>query len=177
MADTKTGSVYIQTTKGVYPYSILQKAENKTSSRQLKSVSKWMTANDLVPPPYPPDILLTLYESNPIFWRCVNQMAIDVAGLGWSLQLQEGKKESQVELERLHKLLDKPNPDESLRAILKKLLIDWGAIGWFGLEVVRDNKGGISELHHLAAHTLHIHESKEKYAQIRNNKKVWFKKF
>ncbi|KKN28929.1 hypothetical protein LCGC14_0849270 [marine sediment metagenome] len=177
MAKDKKGSVYIQTSKGVYPFSILKNAEIKSSSKQLKQDSKWMTENDLIPPPYSPEVLLTLYESNSIFWRCVNQLAIDVAGLGWSLQLQEGKKENKVELDKLHALLWSPNPDDALRTILKQLLIDWGSMGWFGLEVVRNNKNEIAEFYHVPAHTLRVHKSKEKYCQIRDTKKVWFKKF
>lgn len=173
----KKGKVFVQTSKGVYPLSVLKSAEVQPSSKQLKSTSKWMTENDLVPPPYSPDVFLTLYESNPIFWRCVNQLATDVAGLGWKLQLQEEKKEDKKELERLQTLLLKPNPDKALRTILRQLLIDWGSIGWFGIEVVRNNKGEIAGLYYVPAHTLRIHKSKEKYAQTRNNKKVWFKKF
>jgi len=175
--EKKKGKVFVQTSKGVYPYSILQKAEIKKSSKQLKKTEKWMTINELVPPPYSPDSFLLLYESNSIFWRCVNQLAIDVAGLGWKLQIREGKKENETELEKIKGLLDTPNPEDSFRTILKQLLVDWGSIGWFGLEVVRNNKGEIAEIYHVPAHTLRVHTSKEKFCQTRNNKKVWFKKF
>jgi len=60
---------------------------------------------------------------------------------------------------------------------LRRLLIDWGAVGWFGLEVVRDNKGDIAEIYHVPAHTFRVHSNKKKYCQNRNQKKVWFKKF
>ncbi|KKN20051.1 hypothetical protein LCGC14_0939450 [marine sediment metagenome] len=148
--EIKKGKVFVQTSKGVYPLSVLQKAESAQSSKQLKQASNW---------------------------RCVNQLAIDVAGLGWSLQLYEGKKENKIEFERSEELLRSPNSEESIRTIFKQLLIDWGSVGWFGLEVVRNNKGEIAELYHVPAHTLRVHESKDKYCQKRNNKKVWFKKF
>lgn len=180
LAKTKAiskGKVYIQTTKGVYPYSVLQKAEISKSSSQIKSVSRYIAENDLIPPPYIPETLLLLYESNPIFWRCVEQLANDVAGLGWALQLREGQKDNESEKKRLNEFLSHPNSEDSLRRIMKQLLIDWGAIGWFGLEVVRNNKGDIAEIYHVPAHTLRVHRSNEKYCQIRNNKKVWFKKY
>ena len=173
----KKGKVFVKTSKGVYPLATLQKAVIKKSSKQLKQTSKWMSENDLVSPPYSPDTLLTLYESNSVFWRCVNQLAIDVAGLGWKLRLMEGKKENKTEFDRLQTFLLNPNPEESLRTILKQLLVDWGSIGWFGLEVVRNNKTEVAEIYHVPAHTLRVHKSKEKYCQLRNNKKVWFKKF
>lgn len=180
MTDKKTqkGRVYVQTSKGIFPFELLQKAAiDNSNSKQLESTMKWMTLNDLVPPPYDPMSLLTLYESNSVFWRCVNQLAIDVSGLGWSLQLKEDKKESTSELDRINQFLDKSNPDDPFREILKRLLIDWGTIGWFSIEVARNNKKEIAEIYHLPAHTLKVHKSKKKFCQVRNNKKAWFKKF
>ena len=177
---TKQGSVYVETSKGVFPFDMLRKAEikpAKKTSQQLASVQKWMTLNNLIPPPYPPMALLNLYESNSVFWRCVNQLAIDVAGLGWSLAIQPDKKDNAAELKRINDFLIRPNPDDSFRAILKRLLIDWGSVGWFGMEVAKNNKGDIVDIYHIPAHTLKVHKSKKKYAQIRNNKKAWFKKF
>lgn len=171
------GRVFVHTSKGVFPYEMLRKAEVKSSSKQLAEIEGWMAINDLVAPPYSPEALLTLYESNPIFWRCVNQLAIDVAGLGWKLQVREGKKDNEKELTRLKEFLVHPNPDDSFRSILKMLLIDWGAVGWFGIEVQRNNKQEVGEIHHVPAHTLKVHVKKKKYAQCRNNKKVWFKKW
>jgi len=173
----KQGKVYVQTSKGVYPYSLLKKAELGGDSKQIKETTQWMTQNDLVWPPYSPEVLLTLYESNAVYMRCIHQLATDVAGLGWNLQLREGARESKAEFERLHAFLDRPNPEEPLRTLFKQCLIDWGAVGWFGLEVVRDHTGRPARLYHVPAHTLRVHSSGEKYCQMRNNRKVWFKKF
>jgi len=176
----KKGSVYIETTKGVFPFDTLRKAEikpTKGTSQQLASVQKWMTLNNLIAPPYPPMTLLNLYESNSIFWRCVNQLAIDVAGLGWSMKVRPDKKDNKEELKRINDFLIRPNPEDSFRAILKQLLIDWGSVGYFGMEVARNNKGDIVDIYHVPAHTLKVHKSKKKYAQIRNNQKAWFKRF
>jgi len=171
------GRVFVHTSKGVFPYDMLQKAEVKNGSKQLAEIEEWMTMNNLVPPPYAPGAFLTLYESNPIFWRCVNQLATDVAGLGWNLKLREDQKDSKTEMKRIKEFLKHPNPEDSFRSILKQLLIDWGVVGWFGVEVQRNNKQEVGEIHHVPAHTLKVHIKKKKYAQCRNNKKVWFKKF
>jgi PBSX family phage portal protein len=169
---------YVQTSKGIFPFEKLQKAETKSSSKQLESYQNWMTQNDLIPPPYDPMRLLTLYESNSIFMRCAQQLAIDVAGLGSSFKLQEDKKDDKTELNRLKEFLNHKNSDgDKLRSIFKKLLIDWGTIGYYGLEIARNNKQDIAEVFHVPAHTIRVHKSREKYCQVRNNKKVWFKKF
>jgi PBSX family phage portal protein len=175
----KQGRVFVETSKGVFPYDLLQKAEqsNANSSKQLEATQKWMTQNNLIPPPYDPISFLTLYESNSVFWRCVNQLASDVSGLGYRLELREDKKDSQSEFDRINAFLSKPNPEESLRSILKSLLIDWGAIGYWSLEVARNNKQDIAEIYHMPAQTVKVHKSKRKFCQIRRNKKAWFKKF
>ncbi len=48
------GSVLVETSKGVFPFSVLQKAESNTTSKQTKDRGKYMTINDLIPYPYPP---------------------------------------------------------------------------------------------------------------------------
>lgn len=172
----KKGKVYIQTTKGVFPYSVLKKAQ-EPSSKQVKESEHYSALNELVPYPYSPNMLLTLYESNAILFRCVNQLAIDVAGLGWNLHLKEGISENKAEFERLNLFLQLQNNDDGLHTLLKQLVIDWGSVGWFGIEVIRDNTGTVAEIYHVPAHTFRMHQSKEKFCQIRDNKKVWFKKF
>lgn len=173
----KGRAVYVETSTGIYPFEMLKRAEI-SGSKQLAAVSKWMTQNDLISPPYPPTAFLNLYESNSIFFRCVNQLAIDVAGLGSSFKLREDVKENKAELKRLNEFKEHKNKDDdTLRSVVKKLLIDWGTIGYFGLEIARNNKGDIAELFHVPAHTLKVHKSKQKYCQVRNNKKAWFKKF
>lgn len=171
------GSVYIETSKGVYPYEMLRKAEKETSSKQLEQYQQWLSQNGLIPPPYSPKSFLILYEANPIFWRCVNQLATDVAGLGWTLHVREGKKDNDKELTRLNEFLEHPNPDEPFRSLLRQFLIDWGTVGWFGIECSRNRLGQVGEIFYVPAHTLRVHKKKKKYAQVRNNKKVWFKKF
>lgn len=176
----KKGNVYIQTDRGVFPFDVLKKAEIKqgsSSSKQLEQIDKWMTANELISPPYSFKSFLSLLESNPIFFRCVHQLAVDVAGLGWKIQLREGKKDNKAELNKINEFLNNPSDEDPFRSILKKLLVDWGSIGNFGLEVARNNKGDIGKIYYVPGYTIRVHISKKKYCQIRNNKKVWFKKF
>ena len=48
------GSVLVQTSKGVFPFSTLQKAESTTTSKQTQGRDKYMSIKDLIPYPYPP---------------------------------------------------------------------------------------------------------------------------
>ncbi|MBA7580294.1 hypothetical protein ES708_22185 [subsurface metagenome] len=153
--------------KGKSPF----KKESKQAQKEVYGVG------GLVSYPYAPANFLLLYEANPVFAGCVKQIARDVAGLGWKLVLKEGEKENEAERKKIQEFLDRPNPDDSLRTVLKELIIDWGVIGWWGLEVLRDAKHEVTEIFHVPAHTLKIHKGKKKFFQKRGMKEAWFKAF
>lgn len=170
------GQQFIQTSKGVYPLSALRKYEIKKTSKQIKEEEQF-GINELVAPPNSPNSLLQLYDMNSTFSACVDQIAEDVAGLGWRLELKEGQEEDENEKKKINELLEKPNPEESLRQIMKEMLIDVGIIGWGGFEVVRNAIREVAEIWHIAGHTFRIHKKKKKFCQERNNDKVWFKRY
>jgi PBSX family phage portal protein len=163
----KESTVYLGTTG--------KKISIRKSSKQVPK--EVYGVKGLVSYPYNPSNFLTLFESNSIFSSCVKQIARDVAGLGYKLVLKEGGKENEVEKKKILDFLDKPNPNESLRNILEKALIDWGVIGWWGLEVLRNNINEVAEIYHVPAYTFKIHKGKEKFFQSRGIKEVWFKTF
>lgn len=175
----KKGRAFLYTSgSGLVPLSSLGRYEKiAKDSKQPKDDTKHRGQFGLVSYPYPPESFLRMYEANPIFARCVDQTAIDVAGLGWTLQLREGKQESQQELDGLNAFLKAPNPNENFRSILKKLMIDWGAVGWFGLEIVRSQDDKVAEVYQVPAHTFKIHKGKNKFMQQRGQKRVWFAKY
>lgn len=132
--------------------------------------------------PFNSDIFVDLYELEPIFHATVGRIASDVAGAaGWTLKLKDGAKENEAEKKKIEALLKHPNEEDSLRSILERLVIDRGVVGLYALEVVRNAKEEIAELHHIPAHTIWAHKDKERYCQIRRvgleTKQVWFKKF
>jgi PBSX family phage portal protein len=177
MSDTeiKKGSVYIQTSKGVFPQSILKSAEIAKPSKQIKAENKWILQNGLIQPPYPFKVFQELREASSVFDSCVKQIASDVAGNGWTLNLREGQKDNKQEYGRLKAFLDNPNPEDSLRRMFEQLIMDLGTIGNFALEIARDTEGKVVNTYYIPAHTIRVHKSKEKYCQVRDVKKVWFK--
>ena len=176
--EVKKGKVYVATDRGfVLPYSELTKHEIKKSSKQIKEERTWLTQSGLEGRPYPPESFLMLYESNAIFWATVKQIATDVAGLGWKLVLKEGKKENEAEKKVLDDFFSKPSEDLSLRKICERIIIDWGVIGYAGMEITRNGANKVDGLHHVRAHTLWVHTSKKKFCQKRGMKQAWFKQF
>lgn len=174
----KKGRAFLATNTGaIVPFEELRRREVAKSSKQLEQESQWFTSSDLASRPYNPETFLLLYESNTIFWRTVKQIAIDVAGIGWDLILREGAKENKAEYEKVNTLLRHPNKDQALRHLCNELIIDWGTIGDCAIEVIRNNKGEVAELHQLPTHTLWAHNDKTRYCQKRGTNAVWFKKF
>ena len=102
-----TTAAYVQTTKGLYPFSILkaaEKKEEKAKSKQLREEQLWLEQNDLVALPFEASSLLSLKDNCGYFDACVKQIAKDVIGQGWRLELREGKKENNQEKEKILKL-------------------------------------------------------------------------
>ena len=146
-------------------------------SKQLQEESDWMEQNDLIVPPYSPLVFLQYLEMNATFSAIVHQIARDVVGLGWKVKEKEGTKANDAELTKINEFLSTNGTGVAFRNMLNELLIDWGTIGWFCIEVARNAKGEVSQVYRVPAHTVRVHGSNQKYAQVRLLKKVWFKKF
>lgn len=176
------GEVYVATDRGLYPFSILKQNERKTTSKskskQLKE-DAWFLDHGLLPHPFPVEEFLTMQDNCGYFDACVRQIASDVIGQGWKLVPIKDGDENQKEKDAITEFLLDPNTDrdEDISDIVEKVIIDWGVIGWWTLEISRDDDGKINGIWHIPAHTIRVHESQIKYCQTRNNRRVWFKKF
>lgn len=151
------------------------------SSQQVKDPRTWFLQFGLVVPPYNPDHLAKLPEKNTFHSKCCSQISRDVAGLGWSLRPVTTQEEGEEEKppKEILDFLNHPNsePGMSLRKTLEAAQFDFESIGWLCLELVRNDGGKPKELWHVPAHTVRIHKSKLKFAQIIHGKKTWFKAF
>jgi len=154
------------------------KKSKDAKSKQI-SEANYLDQNNLVPHPFEVSSLLKLQENCSYFDACVKQIAKDVIGQGWTLQPVEGNKENEPEKKKIEEFIDTSggNRDETFEETLERGLIDWGVVGWWGWEVSRDDKKIINGIWHVPARTIYVHESHNKYCQVRNNKKVWFKRF
>jgi len=179
-------AVLIATDKGVFPISKLQaeaKAEQKAESKQLEEQLLFLTENNLVPYPFEAANLLELKDNCSYFDSCVKQIAKDVVGQGWKLELREGKKDAPSEKERILKFIENcgGDRDETFEQTLERGIIDWGCIGWWGWEVGRaakgKEKGNVNGFWHVPAQTFYVHKDHDKYCQKRGDKQAWFKRF
>lgn len=182
--------MFIKTSTGLVPLSKLREAEVKqkktpeerAATKQIKSDTKYMTEYNLVPLPFPVLPLLQLMENCSFFDACVRQIAKDVVGQGWGLELKEDIKDETAEMKKRKKeiedfLVDPNTEEEALEDIIERMIIDWGCIGWFGMEVARDGAGQVNGLYHIPAHTIRIHRDGHKFCQLRGMERKWFKLF
>jgi len=175
-------AAYVYTSKGLFPISVLKAAEKKkqkAESKQIKEDKLWLSAQELVPYPFAASNLLELKDNCAYFDACVKQIAKDVVGQGWRLELREGKKENNKEKESILAFIEDSggDRDETFEETLERGIIDWGLIGWWGWEVSRDTKGMVNGLWHVPAQTLYVHKSHNKYCQKRGQNEAWFKRF
>lgn len=177
MDTTKEQSkVYIYTSKGqAVPFSRATRVPVSKSSKQLGS--RELGSLGLIARPYDPSKFLEIIESNVYADRCVRQTAQDATGTDWNIIKEPDKEENEAEQKRLSDFLYKANSDgETLLDVFEKAIIDFKSIGWMTIEVAPRLDGGL-EIYHVPAHTIYTHKSRDKFCQIRDIRRVWFKRF
>lgn len=201
---------YVATSKGLVPWAELQRAEirkvekeTKAKSQQLKAEQDYMADKGLVPLPFNYAGLLTLMDNCSYFDACCRQIARDVTGQGWTIDLQEDATEDAAKQKAIKDFLSDPNTaEDAIDDIMERLIIDWGLIGMFCLEVVRDRgaalidpnfrpgegeaavpvpvpagEGLVNGLYHVPAQTIRAHKDGNKFCQIQGARYVWFRRF
>lgn len=133
--------------------------------------------HQLVAPLYNPLSLARHLELNTYHARAVYTKARDTAGLGWELLpiVEDPSEEQHDEIEHL---LEASN-EMPLQEVLYRFMVDIESTGYAVLEVARDNfdvEGPYTFIGHIPSHTIRVHKSMRKYAQVRTTKVVWFKR-
>lgn len=166
---TKTGKTITQ--KQLDMFAI------KEDSKQIKDRFSKMYggSHGLKGPPYQPETFSQLLEINTYHARCCDAKAKDTAGLGYSLRSLVDNPNEAVHNE-LEEFFDSQKPP--ITVLLTRAQKDFEAIGYSAIEMTR--VGGVptgkpKKLVHMPAHTIRIHESGNKFAQVRAGKRKWFK--
>lgn len=173
-SERKPAHVYISTDRGfLLPWETLEKAKIQKSSKQIKTEKQWVTLHNLIPKKYDPYKFITLAESSATLSSVINQISEDVVN-DHRLVLKEGEKDDPKEKKEIEDFLSKPNPDNSLKEILNRCLIDVLTVGGLDIEVVRNVGGRVCEIYHVPDATMYVHKEGEKLAQQKNNLTRWF---
>jgi len=152
-------------------YAIKMAGESESRRLSVDAFEGQYKGSGLVSPPYNPDSLMRVMDINTYHSRCCKTKAVDAAGLGFDLSgNNEGlKKEIATFLKNLN---------IGINETLRRVMIDFEAIGWGVFELVRvgaDPAGKVADINHIHASTMRMHKSGIKAQQRIGAKYVWFK--
>ncbi len=151
---------------------------SKTEGSQQLEDKKSTNVYHLIGRPFPPDSFRSLYEACEPFYATVNQIALDTAGLGFSIQLKEGEeKEDEEEKKKIEKFVIRVNPKQSLFELCNLVLLDWGIVGAGFIQVKRNLEGEVAELYYLRAADMWLHENRKIWCQQVNDKRRYYKEY
>jgi len=175
--------VAVITTKGeIVSKDILKQyqVKNESSSQQI-TPEKWTV--DTIDPPYNLVKLMEWQEQNVVHASCIKVKANDSVGIGYYLEQNEDSEDNEMDKENersyqeLMKFLSLVNPKEDIKAVLKKVFIDYESCGNGYLEVSRGPDNKIKHLYHINAITVRWGKDRKRLCQKIGNNYVWFKLF
>jgi PBSX family phage portal protein len=167
-----TVSEYVSEDEQSFAFSsyVLQKSVgdkiNELESRQDKQGADLLGVEGIIDPPYDPDLLLVLKETNAIHSACISAMVMDTMGDGWYLEAEDKEADEKVHLEIEHQL-EELTPEYSFEEMLAQLLEGWRTFGHGAWEIVRDGKGKIAAMFPMPSHTLRAHMDDDVWVQQR----------
>jgi len=153
-----------------------QTAESKQLSKDVFADADY-TEGSLVKPLYAPLTMAKLIEINTYHMRACRTKAEDVAGNGWKI-VPLVDKPSVEQKEIIEEFIK--GQEEGLEETIKKTQLDKELVGYFSMEVAREENafdGPVNQIRHIPAHTVRIHKEGNKFCQARDIKKKWFRLF
>lgn len=151
------------------------------NSQQLQLDSFKQYTHGIQEPVFSLENLVFLAESHPIHGAALEQKAADVVGTGYEWEKTKSVKASnEAQKDQLddwlNSLVDE-NTDATLHEILLSAWGDLETVGHGAIEVARDLQGKVVHLYHVPAHTTRFHRDGIRVVQMRNGKRVWFKRW
>lgn len=153
-------------------------AVGEWSSSQLpENPFAGQTIYGLQEPPFAMEQLVYLAETHPVHSAALEQKTADICGKGWEWHTEsdEADENQKDELETWFQGL---SPDEvDMHEILTSIWLDVETTGWGLLEMARDPSGVLQRVYHVPSHTVRAHKDGFRLCQMRDSRKVWFKRW
>lgn len=141
----------------------------------------------LLEPPFSLEQLVNLAEKHPTHSSALEQKSADIVGTGWewvrgkeidNAADQEKLKKERDELDNWFKSLgDGGTSDETTHEVLLRAFNDVETLGQGCIELARDPGGKLRYWYSMPAHTVRFHRDNIRMAQIKNEKRHWFKRW
>lgn len=133
----------------------VQRQESDTS-QQLELVdefsSMYGTGDIILPPPYSPHKLFQVIERSNALRPCIDAYVTNVVKPGWEVapMRREGKM-NEGEKAELLTVVENANSQESLAAVMDKVIRDRESVGYGFIELIRDIGGEVTLIRHAQA--------------------------
>jgi PBSX family phage portal protein len=112
-------------------------------------------SNLFLMPPFEPNVLLNLVQTNNILNQCIEAMEVNIDGTGHEfVPVEEGKDIDEEELKIATGFFEEPYPNLSMVSIRRKLRRQMESVGYGWLEVLRNMAGDVVGLRNVE--TSHI---------------------
>lgn len=132
----------------------------------------------LVEPPFPLAQLTFLAEMHPIHSAALEQKTADICGKGWTWSAEDPDNADEDVRDAIEDWFQSLAPDDfDMRELISTVWLDVETIGWGLLEVARDPSGITKRLFHVPGHTVKAHKNGFALCQVRDNRKVWFRRW
>lgn len=137
----------------------------------------------LVRPMYDLIQLAGMLETNTLHSRCVKQKALDIVGRGWDLRSLEDGDPPQASVDGWEGFLEavEENDDRAEESFGERIGMahqDFEGVGWAALELSRNAQTQLVDgIWHVPGMTVRPHVDGRRFAQMRNGRLVWFKRF
>jgi PBSX family phage portal protein len=128
-------------------------------------------------PPYRFEQLTYLAEMHPVHSSAIEQKTVDIAGKGWTWDPRDDSADDGVRTELEDWFQGLSPDDEDMTELIYQLDRDVNTLGWGLAEIVRDPNGVAQRLYHVPAHTVRAHRDGYRLCQLRDARKVWFKRW
>jgi capsid portal protein len=132
----------------------------------------------LVEPPFPLAQLVYLAETHPVHSAALEQKTVDICGGGWEWEAKDPDVTDDVQRDEVSTWFDQLSPDEvDMKEVIYSTWLDVETTGWGLMELVRDPGGILRKCYPVPAHTVRAHKNGFSLCQIRDSRKVWFRRW
>lgn len=146
--------------------------EDSHGSKQIKDDG--FDYNRLYEPLYNPEQLLELLEVNTYHAQCVDVVARESSGMGWTVNPDADRKGSENKKKTITEFIKKLAPN--LNTLFYQRTYDRRSMGYGAIEIIREgrSKSKIEGLDHIPAQHLRRHKDGFRVKQQIGTKTVWF---
>ena len=154
---------------------ILNQYAVKSNSKQIVEEDRFQSISDVLAPLYDPSELNKLLELNTWHERCVDAIASDISGQGWTLKPKSNVENPSNEEKRLiEDFFYSLRP--SINDLIYKKRYDERANGNGAWEIIRTNgrDSSLYDIKHVPSHTIRRLKDGVRAVQVVGTKKVYF---